>query len=179
MASNRVSVMRLSMVSLYAGGCPGVAARVRAQAPQHPPVVPQRVIPLRRFDNLNDPAEISVPHDPAERLRPDSSLGDPLMPVHPRSPLSAGVVEMQALKQVDPDHAVEFLPHRPDTIEVVTDGVQMRRVEAEPHPRPGLVRQRVAQIAQLLEPRPNAVPDPAVPSIHTSRSPGTDCRHAA
>src|SRR6185503_3527514 len=26
---------------------------------------------------------------------------------------------------------------------------------------------------------PNAVPDPAVPSIHTSRSPGTDSRHSA
>src|SRR5216110_1965500 len=98
MASNRVSAMRLSMVSLYAGGCPGVAARVRAQSPQHPPVVPQRIIPLRRLDNLNDLRESRVPHDPAERLRPDLALANPLVPIYPRPPRSAGVVEMQALK---------------------------------------------------------------------------------
>src|SRR5439155_25492578 len=96
MASNRVSAMRLSMVSLYAGGCPGVAARVCAQPPQHPPVVPQRVIPLRRLDNLNDPGESRVPHDPAERLRADLSLADPLVPIDPRSARGAGVVEVQA-----------------------------------------------------------------------------------
>src|SRR5216117_4137753 len=107
MASNRVSEMRLSMVSLYARVCPGVAARVGAQPPQHPPVVPQRVIPLRRFDNLNDAGQTGVPHDPPERFRPDLSFGDPLVPIHPRTECSAGVVEVQALKQLEPDYAVE------------------------------------------------------------------------
>src|SRR6266550_308153 len=109
MASNRVSEMRLSMVSLYARGCQGVAARVGAQPPQHPPVMPERVIALRRFDNLNDPGEIRVPHDPAERLRPDLSLTNPLVPIHPRSRRSARVVEVQALKQIESNHVVEFL----------------------------------------------------------------------
>src|SRR5437660_10580743 len=98
MASKMASELRLNMVSLYAGGCPGVAARIRAQPPQHPPVVPQRIIPLRRLDNLNDPGESRVPHDPAERLRPDLALANPLVPIYPRPPRGAGIVEMQALK---------------------------------------------------------------------------------
>src|SRR5213592_732916 len=153
MASNRVSEMRLSMVSLYARGCPGVAARVGAQPPQHPPVMPERVIPLRRFDNLNDTGEIRVPHDPAERLRPDLSLTDPLVAIHARARRGARVVEVQALKQIESNHVVEFLPHRLHPRQIVANRVEVRRVEAESHARPALVRQRVAQIAQLFEPR--------------------------
>src|SRR6266508_3618552 len=107
MASNSMSGMRLSMVSLYARGCPGVAARVGAQPPQHPPVMPERVIPLRRFDNLNDPGEIRVPHDPAERLRPDLSLTNPLVAIHARSRRRARVVEVQALKEIESDRSEE------------------------------------------------------------------------
>src|SRR5438552_17047945 len=111
MASNRVSAMRLSMVSLYAGGCPGVAARVCAQPPQHPPVVPQRVIPLRRLDNLNVPGESRVPHDPAERLRADLSLADPLVPIDPRSAPGAGAGAVTAPKPMRSNHPAKFLTH--------------------------------------------------------------------
>src|SRR5882762_10670402 len=131
MSSNRVSEMRLSMVSLYGRACPGVAARVGAQPPQHPPVMPERVIPLRRFDNLNDAGEIRVPHDPAERLRPDLSLTNPLVPIHPRSRRSARVVEVQALKQIQSNHEVEFFPHRLHPRQIVADRVEVCRVEAE------------------------------------------------
>src|SRR5258705_10140333 len=98
MGSKGVGKMRRSMVSLSGRGCRGVAARVGAKPPQHPPVMPERVIPLRRFDNLNDTGEIRVPHDPTERLRPDLSLTNPLVAIHPRSRRSARVVEVQALK---------------------------------------------------------------------------------
>src|SRR5438105_7919550 len=153
MATRSMSGMRFSMSPSYADSGSRVAARVRAQASQHSAIVPQRVISLWRFDNLNDSCQSRVPHDPAERLGPDSPLGDPLVTVHPRSAGSAGVIEMQALKQIEPDHAVELLPHRLDPRQVISDGVQMGRVEAKPNPRPDSVRQRVAQVAQLLEPR--------------------------
>ena len=73
---------------------------------------------------------------------------------------------MQALKQFQPDHAIEFLPHPFHLRQVIAHRVQMRRVEAESHARPECVRQRVAQVTQLLErraqrgPRPRGAFDP-------------------
>src|SRR5438105_11448806 len=151
MATRSMSGMRFSMSPSYADSGARVAARVHAQAPQHSAIMPQRVISLGRFDNLNDSRQSRVPHDPAERLGPDSPLGDPLVAIHPRSAGSAGVIEMQALKQIEPDHAVELLPYRLDARQVISDGVQMRGGAAQPDPRPDSVRQRVAQVAQLLE----------------------------
>src|SRR5438093_537728 len=154
MASNRVSEMRLSMVSLYAGGGVGVAAGIGSQPPQHPAIVPQWVIPLRRFDNLNDLAEIWVTHDAPERLRSDPPLADPFVAVHARSGRRPGIVEMQALKQLESDHPVELLPYRLDPRQIIADRMQMRGVEAKPDARPDIVRQRVTQVPQLLEPGP-------------------------
>jgi len=64
--------------------------------------VPQRIIPLWRFDNLNDAGQARVPHDPAERLRSDLPFRDPFVSVHARTPCGTGVVEMEALKELEP-----------------------------------------------------------------------------
>src|SRR5258706_15968192 len=53
------------------------AARIRAQPPQHPPVVTHGIVALRRLDNLNHGPEARVPHDPPERLPPDRPLRHP------------------------------------------------------------------------------------------------------
>src|SRR5438034_9445965 len=71
-------------------------ARVAAQPPQHAPVVPEGVVPLRRLDDLNHASEARLTHDPAERLGADLAFADPLVPIEPRSPGPLGIVEMQA-----------------------------------------------------------------------------------
>src|SRR5687767_4192531 len=98
MASRMTSGMRLNMPPSYARHRPVVASRICAQTPEHPAVVPQRVVPLRRLDNLNDLGQARVAHDPPERLRPDSAFGDPFVAVYARPRHRAGIVEMQALK---------------------------------------------------------------------------------
>src|SRR5258706_2058045 len=100
-----------------------------AQPPQHAAVVPKRVIALRGFDNLNDSGEIGIAHDVAKWSGPDPALPDPFVPIDARAGRRPGIVEMQALKQSEPNHAIEFLPYVPDVRQPVSDGVQMRRIQ--------------------------------------------------
>src|SRR5207244_7716280 len=69
-----------------------VGARVGAQSAQHPPVVPDRIIALRRLDNLNHCREARLAHDPPERLGPDIPFAYPLAPVPRRAARPFGVV---------------------------------------------------------------------------------------
>src|SRR5438034_6308126 len=57
------------------------AARVRAQPLQHPPVVTDRIVTLRRLDNLNHVRQAHVPHDPPEWRGSDRAFADPLVAV--------------------------------------------------------------------------------------------------
>src|SRR5439155_402872 len=143
-------------------GCrgPTVAAgatRVGAQPPEHPPVVTDRIVALRRLDNLNHRRETWVAHDASECLRADPPLADPLVAVEMRAAGALGVVQVQALEVIEPDLAIELLPYTLDRRgHLIPRGMQVRRVEAEPHPSPRLRGQRVAQRPQLLEPAPEA-----------------------
>src|SRR5882672_11885858 len=111
------------------------ATRVRAQPPQHPPVVTHGIVALRRLDNLNHRREARVLHDAPERLRSDRAFADPLVAVEMRPGLALGVVEVQALEMREPDLLVEPLPHLLQRRGyIIPGGVQMRGVEAEPHP---------------------------------------------
>src|SRR2546422_740698 len=68
----------------YGCGHPDViarSARVGAQPSQHPPVVADRVVALRRFDNLNHSREARLAHDAPERLGADRPFADPLVAV--------------------------------------------------------------------------------------------------
>src|SRR5213594_2471750 len=87
------------------------AARVRAQPPEHPPVVTDGIVALRRLDNLNHRREPRVPHDTPERLRPDRTFADPLVAIEPGPEPALGVVEVQALEMREPDLPLEPLPH--------------------------------------------------------------------
>src|SRR6266487_1932847 len=98
MASKTLTRIRRSMVSFIRRRAPGVAARIGAQPSQHPPVVAERVIPLRSLDNLNDPHQVGIAHDVAKRSGAYATLGDPFVAVDARPTPGAGVVEMQALK---------------------------------------------------------------------------------
>src|SRR2546430_16460127 len=69
-------------------------------------------------------------------LGSDGPLADPLVAVYAGARRALGVVEMQALEQLEPDQAVEALPHpRESSGPVIPRGVEIRRVEAEGHPR--------------------------------------------
>src|SRR5437764_6647476 len=85
-------------------------ARVAAQPPQHAPVVPDRVVPLRGLDDLDHASEARVTHYPAERLGADLALADPLVPVQSRARSPLGVVEVQALEEPKAHRAVELRP---------------------------------------------------------------------
>src|SRR5713101_10157795 len=85
--------------------------RVRAQPPEHAPVVAEGISALRRLDNLNHRPEPWVPHDAPERLRSDRPFADPLMAIEMRPGRALGVVEMQALEMLEPDLPIELLPH--------------------------------------------------------------------
>src|SRR5882762_4002279 len=87
------------------------AARVRAQPPEHAPVVAEGITALRRLDNLNHRREPWVPHDATERLGSDRPLRDPLMAIEMRPGRAFGVVEVQALEMHEPDLPIELLPH--------------------------------------------------------------------
>src|ERR1051325_4957093 len=89
---------------------PFAGPRVRAQPPQHPPVVRDRGVPLRGLDDLDPASEARVTHYPAERLRPDLTFADPLVPVQPRPRGPLGVVEVQALEKPQAHRAVELAP---------------------------------------------------------------------
>src|SRR5256886_6566982 len=122
---------------------------------EHPPVVPDRIAALRRLDDLDHPGEARVPHDAPERLRPERPFADPLVAVQMRPGRALGVVQVQALELREPDLPVEPLPHLLERrAHIIAGGVQMRRVEAEPHPSLHPAGQRVAQRPQLLERAP-------------------------
>src|SRR2546426_4184827 len=113
------------------------AARVGAQPPEHPPVVTDGIVALRRLDNLNHRREPRVPHDAPERLRSDRAFADPLVAVEMRPGRALGVVEVQALEMRVSDLPVELLPHLLQRRgHIVPGGMQMSRVEAEPYPSP-------------------------------------------
>src|SRR5205814_10252395 len=109
-------------------------ALVGAQPSQHAAIVVHRIVALWRLDNLNHRREAQVAHDLAERFGPDGPLADPLMAIHPGPRRDIGLVEMQALEQIQPDRAVEWIPHAPEPGgHVIPRGVQMRRAKAERH----------------------------------------------
>src|SRR6267154_2993685 len=131
------------------------ATRVGAQPPEHPPVVTDGIVALRRLDNLNHGREPLVPHDAPERLRPDRAFADPLVAVEPRPEPTLGVVEVQALEMREPNLLVKPLPNLLQRRgQIVPGRVQMGRVETEPHPSVHAGRERVAQRPQLLERAP-------------------------
>src|SRR5881394_3507552 len=111
MVSKSAKPRRFMSLSLYSERTADVAAGIRAQAPQHPAVVTQRVIPLGGFDDLRDPRQRGIAHDAAEGLGADAPFRDPFVAIDPRSRRRARIVEMQALQQLEPYHAIEFLPH--------------------------------------------------------------------
>src|SRR5207245_6788098 len=107
-----------------------VGARVGAQSAQHPPVVPDRILALRRLDNLNHCREARIAHDPPERLGSDLPFADPLVSVQARAPRALGVVQVQALEQRETDGAVELIPHRVDRAgHVIPRSMEMGRVK--------------------------------------------------
>src|SRR2546428_6806466 len=113
------------------------AARVRAQPPEHPPVVTDGIVALRRLDNLNHRREPRVPHVAPERLRPDRAFADPLVAVEPGPEPALGVVEVQAPEIREPDFPLEPLPHLLQRRgHILPRGVVMCRVEADTHPGP-------------------------------------------
>src|SRR2546427_9589180 len=71
--------------SLYCDRAPNVAPGISPQAPQHPAVVPQRVIALRGFDNLHDARQRWVAHDASERLCTDAAFRNPFVAIDARS----------------------------------------------------------------------------------------------
>src|SRR2546425_8396184 len=138
----------------YAASRPAAGPRIGTQATQHPPVVPDRIVPLRRFDNLNYPDEARVPHNAPERVRSDGALGDPLVAVQMRPRRRLGVVEVQALEVLEADLPIEPVPYTSDVAgHVIPRRVQMGRVQAKAHTGPERGRHRVTQRPQLLEAR--------------------------
>src|SRR4029077_19336592 len=77
------------------------AARVGAEPPEHPPVVTDGIVALRRLDNLNPGREPRVPHDAPERLRPDRAFADPLVTVEAGPGPTLGVVVGAGLEMQD------------------------------------------------------------------------------
>src|SRR6184192_1963806 len=133
---------------------PFAGARVAAQPPQHAPVVPEGVVALRRFDNLNHRRQPRVAHHSPERLRAYGPLADPLVPIEPRSPGPLGIVEMQALEEREANLLLELLPYLVQGAgHVIPHSMQVGGVEAEAHAGPGWDRHRLAQRAELLEGR--------------------------
>src|SRR6266567_2453384 len=93
-ASNGVASSGMRSCVSYGFSGPFAGPCVRAQAPQHPPVVRDWVVPLRSLDDLDHASEARVTHYPAERLGADIALADPLVPIEPRSLGPLGIVEM-------------------------------------------------------------------------------------
>src|SRR6266566_3514583 len=144
---------RFTGLSLYSDRAAHVAPGISPQAPQHPAVVPQRVIALRGFDDLHHARQRWITHDASERLCTDAAFRNPFVAIDARPRRRSRVVEMQTPQELEADHASEFLPHPLDVCQIVTDRMQMRRIQTETHPFPDIGRQGAAEGAQILEPR--------------------------
>src|SRR5260370_15728077 len=152
---NRWRVVRKANISLsYVSNRPSAGPRVGTQAAQHPPIVSDGIVPLRRLDNLNHSHEAWVLHDASKGVGADSALGDPLVAIEMGCKRRLGVVEVQALEVLQANFLIEPVPHTINVSRyVIPRCVQMGGVQAKPHARPHIGRHRFPQRSQLLEAR--------------------------
>jgi len=152
------------------------ATRVRAQPPEHAPVVADRISALRRLDNLNHRRE------PRSRMMCRNGSG-PIVPsrstgaVEMRPGRALGVIEMQALEMREPDLPVELLPYLLQRLATSYPAACRCAVSRQNPLESGPYRGALAQRPQLLERAPERGARARVPSISRLTS-GTAARHS-